>query len=623
MIAFLRRIYGLARPYQSRFILGLLCGVSYAFVNATLPLVLQLVIDLVFAPAGTVSLDTYLKKAPDFIRHSLEGIMPHLTSSAPSAVFAEDWEAQSVYLVSPLNSPKTHTGLVLVIIAVPLVMLLRGLFVYLNVYLMNWVAARAVTDLRIKLFDHVQNLSLSFFNQASTGELLSRVANDTWALHQTISSSFAVITKEPVTVIALVAWLISQQPRLTLVSMMVFPICVVPVVVYGRKMRKSSQALQTHTAELATVMHEAFTGNRIIKAYNLEGKVLEQFKATTHKHIGQFMRVVRAQEIPGPLIELVAALGIALVILYAKVWSGVPVTSGAFFGFVFAIFLLYQPIKSLSRLQSQLEQARAASVRVFELLDMRPAITDPPSPKPLHAEGADIQFDAIDFSYGEKPVLRGINLIVKAGQVVALVGSSGSGKTTLTNLLLRFYDPQHGTVLIGDTAINQVTARELRSKIAVVTQETILFNDTIRNNIALGRPGTGAIEIEEAARHAFAHDFIVEKPRGYDTIIGEKGVALSGGQRQRLAIARAILKNAPILILDEATSALDTESERAVQAALEELMKGRTTLCIAHRLSTIRRADRILVFEQGRIVETGTHEELLDARGLYWKLHQI
>ncbi|HEY2951473.1 MAG TPA: ATP-binding cassette domain-containing protein, partial [Verrucomicrobiae bacterium] len=294
-----------------------------------------------------------------------------------------------------------------------------------------------------------------------------------------------------------------------------------------------------------------------------------------------------------------------------------------FLQFILSIFMMYAPIKAISRLYNQLEQGRAASQQVFALLATRPTVQEPLQPVALQAAGADIHFDGIDFDYGEKPVLRDINLVVKAGQLVALVGSSGSGKTTLTNLLLRFYDPQQGSVRIGQIDLRNVSLRDLRNQIAVVTQETILFNDTIRHNIGLGRPGASAKEIEAAARHAHATGFILDKPQGFDTVVGERGVVLSGGQRQRLAIARAILKDAPVLILDEATNALDTESERVVQVALEELMEGRTTLCIAHRLTTVQKADLIVVLDQGRIVETGTHAVLLKRGGTYQKLHEL
>jgi ABC-type multidrug transport system fused ATPase/permease subunit len=290
---------------------------------------------------------------------------------------------------------------------------------------------------------------------------------------------------------------------------------------------------------------------------------------------------------------------------------------------ILGIFAVYRPLKNVTRLYNSLEQARAASERVFELLAMRNDIPEPANPKPLRAAGAPIHFENIRFAYGDKIVIDDLNLTIKPGQLVALVGGSGSGKTTLTNLLLRFYDPQRGRIRIGDVDIREVASRDLRNQIAVVTQETVLFNETVLRNIELGRPGATRDEIVEAARHAHAHDFIMEKPDGFATVIGERGVLLSGGQRQRLAIARAVLKNAPILVLDEATSSLDTESERAVQAALEELMMGRTTLCIAHRLSTIQKADLIVVLEGGRIVELGTHAALMEKPGHYRKLYEL
>jgi subfamily B ATP-binding cassette protein MsbA len=323
-------------------------------------------------------------------------------------------------------------------------------------------------------------------------------------------------------------------------------------------------------------------------------------------------------------MELFGAAGIALVFFYVqKLPADQRPKASDFFMFILAIVMIYPPIKSLTRLHNQLHQARAASERVFELLATKNSVLEPAQPKMLHASKADIQFENVDFSYGEKTVLHNINLTVKAGQIVALVGASGSGKTTLANLLLRFYDPTRGTIKIGGVDLRDVSTRDLRNQIAVVAQENILFNDAIRRNIELGRLGATNDEIITAAKHAYAYDFITQKPEGFDAVIGEKGVSLSGGQRQRLAIARAVLKNAPILVLDEATSALDTESERAVQSALDELMKGRTTICIAHRLSTIFHADVIVVLDQGRIVETGRHDELIKRGGVYQKLYEL
>src|SRR5258706_5816157 len=375
-------------------------------------------------------------------------------------------------------------------------------------------------------------------------------------------------------------------------------------------------------------MHESFTGNRVIKAYNLEETVSAQFRATTKKYVGQLMRVVRANEIPSQLMEVFGAIGIALVFFYIQhsmqfLPKDQQPKESDFLTFVLTIVMIYPPVKALTRLHNQLHQARAASERVFELLATKNTVPEPVAPKMVHADKADIVIEILDFNYGDKPVLRNINLTVKSGQLVALVGASGSGKTTLANLLLRFYDPVRGVVKIGGVDLRDVSTRDLRSQIAVVAQENILFNDTIRRNIELGRLGATNDEILVAAKHAYAYEFITQKPEGFDAVIGEKGVSLSGGQRQRLAIARAVLKNAPILVLDEATSALDTESERAVQVALDELMKGRTTICIAHRLSTVLHADLIVVMDQGRIVETGKHDELVRRAGIYQKLYEL
>ena len=517
-----------------------------------------------------------------------------------------------------------HLGWMLLFSCIPAVMLCRVILGYLSVYLTNWVAANAVADLRTKLFAHLQNMPLSFFSRTSTGEMIARVSSDTGMLYQIIGSSFASIFKDPITIVVLLGIQLVLQPSLTIISFIVMPVCIVPMVIFGRKVRKSARAVQGHTSDLTKLMHESFTGNRIIKAYNLEDTVIQQFKVTTRKFIGHTMRVLRANEIPSQMMELFAAVGVALVLIYFQhLDKSQRPTQGDFSAFVLSIVLLYPSIKALTRLHNQLHQAEAASERVFQLLETKSEIVEPTSPVPLQARNADIHFENVDFNYGEKPVLRGVNLTVKAGQLVALVGSSGSGKTTMTNLLLRFYDPQRGAIRIGGTDIRQVATKDLRNQIALVTQETILFNDTIRNNIALGRPGATNAEIEAAAKFANAHEFIMQKPKGYDSGVGEKGVNISGGQKQRISIARAILRNAPILVLDEATSALDNESERIVQAELEKLMVGRTTLCIAHRLSTIQKADVIIVMSEGRIVETGTHSELLQRGGVYKRLHEL
>jgi subfamily B ATP-binding cassette protein MsbA len=600
MIEFFHRLLGLSKPYRLRLALGIAFGFLSGLVEPLLVLVIPVVGLVVFTGAGADSASAVLKN-----------LSPRLQTIADTIA---SWFSHS-------ESSPAAVVKILVILLVPFMFILRGLFSYLNVYCLQWVAIRAITDLRTRLFAHLQNLSVGFFVQSRTGDLMSRINSDTSALQYTITAPLAVVVKDPVTVIGMVIYLLILDAKLMLAIALIFPVCLIPIIIYSRKVRKSSAVIQDSYSELSTVMHESFTGNRIIKAYNLEEKAVQQFKEVSQRFISHRMRVVRSEEIPGPLIEFFASIGVALLFIYFAFQTSPHAVK--FVQFAIGVFLMYRPIKNIVRLQSQLQQARAASQRVFDLLSMQNSVREPAQPVPLRAAGAAVCFDHVSFSYGDKEVLKDIQLTVPAGRMVALVGASGSGKTTLSNLLLRFYDPTRGAIRIGGVDIREVTTRDLRSQMAVVTQEIILFNDTVSRNIELGRPGATKEEIIAAARHANAHDFIMESPKGYDTMIGEKGVMFSGGQRQRLAIARAVLRNAPILILDEATSALDTESERAVQDALDGLMKDRTTICIAHRLSTILHADLIVVMDQGRIVETGAHTELVRHGGVYQKLYEL
>ncbi|HZQ46202.1 MAG TPA: ABC transporter ATP-binding protein, partial [Verrucomicrobiae bacterium] len=507
MISFLIKLWGLAQPYRGRMFLGVLTGIIAGFFEPMIIVTVAMVCGLVF-PASDLRLGDKLQS------------LPYIPSFVPP------------WLNAVQNSLSTgvqgHPAAVIALLAmIPLVMFLSRLFSYLNIYFLQWVAIRTITDLRIRLFTHLLNLSAGFFNSANSGNLISRISNDTSALQNVISNSTIIIVKEPATLLFTFGALLFKDWKLTLVSLVVLPLCIIPIAIFGRKVRRSAGDMQTHYAELTGVMSESFTGNRIIKAYGLENTVVAQFRATARKLIGNYMRIVRALEIPGPLTELFGALGVAVMIFYMVLTSHGKADPTSFIILAGMIFTMYRPVKNLARLQNNLEQARAASARVFELLAMQNSIPEPANPKPLVAAGADIQFDGISFSYDSKINLQDIQLTVKAGQLMALVGASGSGKTTLTNLLLRFYDPQKGAVRIGGTDIRQVSTVDLRSQIAVVTQETVLFNDTIRRNIELGRPGATNEEIEAAARHAHAHEFIMEKPQGYDLVIGEKGVTLS------------------------------------------------------------------------------------------------
>lgn len=582
--------------------MGLICGLLLALANGMLLLAVRVGPNLIFNKEYVFSTAEQIQKAPKFFQPLLQW----LASNLPSSIQSSDGV------------------LFAVILSIPVIMFLRSLFSYLNVYLVNWASTRAMADLRTAVFAHLQNLPLSFFSQANTGDLISRVSIDTQSLRGIVGSSIATLVSDPFTILMMAGMLLIMQRTLTLFSIVVLPICIIPISIYARKVRHSARAMQTHTADLSKLMHEAFTGNRIIKAYNLEDKVLGDFREVTKKFVNQTMRVVRANEIPGNVTEFLGGVGVTLILLYIAFVQNKANDIGQFSAFLLGLFSMYKPIKNLTKLHNQFHQAHAASQRVFELLDTPTSMPEPVSPKPLVAANADIQFDDVCFSYGEKPILKGINLTIKAGQFVALVGTTGSGKTSLVNLLPRFYDVQSGAVLIGGLDVREVSLKDLRQQIAIVTQETILFHDTIRKNIAVGRPDATSQDIESAAHSANAHGFILQKENGYDTVVGEKGAVLSGGQKQRLSIARAILKEAPILILDEAMNSLDNEVERAVQEELEKLKHGRTTICIAHRLSTVcPKADRIVVMSDGRIAETGTHAELIELGGVYRRLYEL
>ncbi|HLX96180.1 MAG TPA: ABC transporter ATP-binding protein [Verrucomicrobiae bacterium] len=602
MTKFLLRVWGLAEPYRLRLYLGVLTGIVTGLMSPLVIGTIMFVYSAVFPspdPSGAAQLP--MQKLP---------------------VFVQQWFYAACEAIK--GGVQTHPWIkVALIVAIPLVMFLRGFFGYLNVYLLQWVASRTIADLRVKLFRHLLDLSAGFYSQNSSGQLISRVINDTGAVQNILNNAVSVVVRDPVSLISILTLLLWQQPKLTLIAMVALPVVIIPIAIFNRKIRRSSREIQMQSAELTQTMAEAFTGHRIVKAYNLEPIVAGQFQNAARRFVGHYMRIIRASSIPGPLIEFFGSCGVALLLAYLIYLSPDHPNPAVFLQLIGSIFFIYQPLKNLTQLQNQVVQARAASERAFALLDTQTTVVEPAQPRKLQAAGADILFEHVHFSYGEKVALDDINLEIKSGRLVALVGASGSGKTTLTNLLLRFYDPTRGAIRIGGVDIREVSTRDLRSQIAVVTQETILFDDTIRRNVELGRPGATNDEIIAAAKHAYASDFIMQRPEGFDAVIGEKGVMLSGGQRQRIAIARAVLRNAPILVLDEATSALDTESERAVQVALDELMKGRTTICIAHRLSTILHADLIVVLDQGRIVETGRHDELVRRGGVYQKLYEL
>jgi subfamily B ATP-binding cassette protein MsbA len=499
----------------------------------------------------------------------------------------------------------------------------RGLFSFGSGYLTDWIGQRVVTDLRNQLTTHLQQLDLAFFNRQRAGQIVSRITADVTLVRSTVTDALTSLFQDVTRLVALVGVAVYMDWVLALLSVLLFPVAGLPIRHLSTRLRQNSRRQQEAVGRLNALLHENVQGNRVVKAFGQEGYEEQRFREHDERIFRIYMTGSLIRSLP--ITEVLAGVAVAGIIAYggASVINGAR-TPGAFLGFVITLLLLYEPFKRLVRTNYTIQQGLAGADRVFGLLDTEPAVRDAPGAVPLTGVRERIAFHDVSFAYepGE-PVLRHVDLIIPAGQVVALVGMSGGGKSTLADLIPRFYDVTSGSVTIDGIDVRALTLESLRAHIAVVTQFTFLFNDSVRNNIAYGDQRRSLDEVVAAAKAANAHDFITQLPHGYETHIGDLGVRLSGGQRQRLAIARALLKNAPILILDEATSALDTESEGLVQEALERLMQNRTTLVVAHRLSTVRRADRIVVLARGVIVETGTHEELLARGSEYRKLHEL
>jgi subfamily B ATP-binding cassette protein MsbA len=506
-----------------------------------------------------------------------------------------------------------------------LVFLLKGIFNYFSNSLLDTIGQGIIRDLRKKIFSHIHSLPISFFHTTPTGELISRVINDSTLIQMAVSRALAGVFKDLFQVFGLVCVVVYLNWKLALIALVFLPLAFIPVAHFGRKFRKLSTTNQQTVAQVSNILHETITGHKIVKAFGMERYEIKRFSETVDKLFGVIVKDIRNNSLQGPIMELLGGLGITAIIWYGghQVIIGQS-TPGIFFSFLTSIIMIYNPIKGVSNINSAIQQGLASATRIFTLLDIKSSIQDKPEAIPLPPFQRDIQFTDVSFSYdGKTDALKNINLTVKHGEVLALVGTSGGGKTTLVNLLPRFFEVTNGSIQIDGHDLRNITMKSLRDQLAIVSQQTILFNDTVKNNIAYGDLNRSNEEIVAAAKAAHAYEFITELPNGFDTIVGESGSRLSGGQQQRISIARALLKNAPILILDEATSALDTESEREVQNALENLMRNRTTFVIAHRLSTIRNADRIIVIKDGMIVEEGTHEALIGHEGTYKMLHDM
>ena len=544
-------------------------------------------------------------------------------------VFVAGATAASAWLMKPVINDvfvaKNKEFLLPISIAVLVTFAIKGFANYAQSVIMHYVGQRIITDTQHRLYGHLTRMDLGFFHQTPTGSLISRFTVDINMMRAAVSNALTGIGKDFLTLIFLIGVMFIQDRYLAVIAFVVFPVAILPIVKLGQRIRKVTVSTQEEIGQFTTLLEQTIQGARVVKAYRMEEYEKGRFRKIAERVFQLVFKSARIRSMASPIMETLGGVAVALVIFYGgfRVIEE-SMNPGAFFSFITALLLAYEPMKRLANLNASLQEGLASAQRLFGLLDTKPNIIDKPDAATLKIKGGNIVLNQVNFSYIPKhPVINGVSLSVPAGKLVALVGPSGAGKSTILNLIPRFYEVDSGIIKIDGIDVQDATLDSLRRNIALVSQEITLFDDTVRANIAYGRPDASEKEITQAAKNAAAHDFIEAMSNGYDTYVGERGTKVSGGQRQRLAIARAMLKNAPILLLDEATSSLDAESEREVQAALMELMKGRTTLVIAHRLSTVIEADLIHVIDNGKLVESGNHPELLSKNGTYARLYAL
>jgi ABC-type multidrug transport system fused ATPase/permease subunit len=601
----IKAVFSFGGPYLARYwqrlVIGILLGIIFGLVNASFVWATKTTFDRL-NPNPDSSITKVGAKPPSMMTQKFKEIA-HKVGTVMDPWLPKHGRG--------LDARQVIGGLFLL----PFLIALRGTVGYLSTYSLSWVSERAINDLRVDILAKLTSLSLDFFHRSKTGDLLQRVNADTVALQQALSLGFSDLIKEPVTIIFLVASLLFLSVKLTLFTIIFLPLCLIPIIVLGKKVRRASGDQRASYIVQLNLLVEAISGIRVIKAFGLEGQQVDRFRATCQRLVRHGMKGVQARGLVNPIIEFIALTGVGALLVYV-VYADSSFNDLA--AFLLATVLLFEPIKKLANVHVMLEQTSVGVERLISLLNEKSSIEESQSPKPLPQFKQGIAFENVTFAYGEKPALNDISVTVPRGCKLGIAGESGSGKSTMVNLLMRFYDPVKGAIKIDDINLRDVTFNDLRQHMALVSQEIVVFDQSVADNIACGKKGATREEIEEAAKAASAHDFIRRLPQGYDTIVGERGQSLSGGQRQRLAIARAFIRNAPILVLDEATASLDSHAETEVQAAIEKLEQNKTVICVAHRLSTLMDMDQIIVLtKDGRIVERGTFEELLRTGGVF------